>query len=1125
MIKFRNWKIRTKLTVILMATSTVAVFLAGLTGIAFSVYESRHWHEQHLDSIIRIISYNCQAALAFGIPEDAEKILSSLDIDESIIMACIYNAKGDILATYRQTGSTEKLHPPFPKSPQSKYNKGFLEIYKPIYLEGENIGSLYILDNRLDEKKKIKRDITVLALLMFLALLVAYIMSWYMQRLVSGPILYLAQTAANIADKKDYSIRAVKQSDDEVGTLIDSFNDMLTQIQQAEDVLRQSEGRYRTLVDNIGLGITLIDKDHNILMTNSALDRMFKVAPSSLIGKKCYQEFKKNSYICTHCPGSKAFRTHMPQVIETEIVRDDGSRFPARISAFPMFDDEDKPTGFIEVVENINERKKAEKILQEAESRFTDFFQNAPIGFHIFGPDQMIIDINNAELEMIGYTRDEIVNQKTWADLIIAEQKTVFDRHWQDILAGRELKNKEYTIVHKDGRLVHVILNASARFDDEEKLINTRGSVIDISERKIMTEQLRQSRQMLKTVLDTINVRVFWKDRNSNYLGCNRLLALDAGLKNPSDIIGKNDYELAWKEQADIYRANDQKVIKSGQSQLNYEEHQTTHDGKSIWVRNSKIPLRDNENNIIGVLGTYEDITKRKRADLALRLSEQRFQAIADYTYNWELWISPIGNILWTNPAVVRVTGYTIEECMKMKNYPKSLVVPEDRIMAMDAHKKGLKGERGSLECRIKRKDGQVIWVISSWQPIYDKKGVWQGQRISVRDVTDRKQAEEKLAESRERFKNLVETTSDWIWEINKNNVYTYASPKIRDLLGYEPEEILGKTPFDLMPENEAQKILQQFHNVTVSHKPIKGLENVNRHKEGRLVTLETTAVAIFDEYGNFTGYRGIDRDVTQRKADEEERDRLLWTLKVKNRELESIVYTSSHDLRSTIVNIQGFSSELSMTCDQLLTVLNTIPVPQDTKDTLLTIVQDDIPTEIKYITASASKMDMLINGLLKLSRLGRLETRPEIIDMNSLMSTIVDSMKFQIRESVAKVSVGNLPPCKADVAQVTQIFWNLIDNAIKYLDPNRPGKIKITGRVKDNMSVYCVADNGKGISPAHQKNIFEVFHRLEPEGDIPGEGLGLSIIKRIVDRHGGQVRVESTPGKGSKFFIEMPGV
>ena len=262
-----------------------------------------------------------------------------------------------------------------------------------------------------------------------------------------------------------------------------------------------------------------------------------------------------------------------------------------------------------------------------------------------------------------------------------------------------------------------------------------------------------------------------------------------------------------------------------------------------------------------------------------------------------------------------------------------------------------------------------------------------------------------------------------------------------------------------------------------------------------------------------------------ERAHAEEERERLLWVLEAKNRELESIVYTSSHDLRSTIVNVQGFSSELATSCRHLLGVLEAIPVPEDLKDTLLNIVSDEIPAEIKYITTSAEKMDMLITGLLKLSRLGRVQMKPEDIDMNVLMNEVVNSVRYQIRETGTEVAVDDLPRCRADVSQITQIFWNLIDNAMKYRDPVRNCVIDISGYVEENVSIYCVADNGKGISPKHQKNIFEVFHRLEPEGPVAGEGLGLSIIRRIVDRHGGKVWVESEPGEGSRFFVSLPGI
>ena len=139
-----------------------------------------------------------------------------------------------------------------------------------------------------------------------------------------------------------------------------------------------------------------------------------------------------------------------------------------------------------------------------------------------------------------------------------------------------------------------------------------------------------------------------------------------------------------------------------------------------------------------------------------------------------------------------------------------------------------------------------------------------------IRDTSMRKKYEESLRESEERFRGLVETTSDWIWEVNENAVYTYVSPKIRDILGYEPEEVIGKTPFDLMSPNEAKRVADIFSPIVTSQKSFKELENTNLHKDGHLVVLETSAVPIININGNFCGYRGIDRDITERKKAEE---------------------------------------------------------------------------------------------------------------------------------------------------------------------------------------------------------------------------------------------------------------
>ena len=175
------------------------------------------------------------------------------------------------------------------------------------------------------------------------------------------------------------------------------------------------------------------------------------------------------------------------------------------------------------------------------------------------------------------------------------------------------------------------------------------------------------------------------------------------------------------------------------------------------------------------------------------------------------------------------------------------------------------------------------------------------------------KDNEETLRESSERFRSLVETTSDWIWEVDKNGVYTYVSPKIRDILGYEPEEILGKTPFDLMPPNEAKRVADLFSSMTTSRKPFKELENKNIHKDGRLVVLETSGIPITYMNGEFCGYRGIDRDITERKQAEDKLKMKTSELRESNIALKVLLKQRENDKKELEKNILSNIKQIIM--------------------------------------------------------------------------------------------------------------------------------------------------------------------------------------------------------------------
>jgi signal transduction histidine kinase len=168
--------------------------------------------------------------------------------------------------------------------------------------------------------------------------------------------------------------------------------------------------------------------------------------------------------------------------------------------------------------------------------------------------------------------------------------------------------------------------------------------------------------------------------------------------------------------------------------------------------------------------------------------------------------------------------------------------------------------------------------------------------------------------------------------------------------------------------------------------------------------------------------------------------------------------------------------------------------------------------------------MDSLLAGLLRYSRLGRVALSIRPLNLNGLLSEITASMKFQLDEAKAEVRVETLPVCLADNVQTSQVFANLIDNALKYRDPARPLRVVVRGQVRDGQAIYEVADNGIGIAPEHQAKVFEIFHRLNPEVSN-GEGLGLTIAQRVLERQGGKIWVEATPGGGSTFFVSLPTI
>jgi signal transduction histidine kinase len=264
--------------------------------------------------------------------------------------------------------------------------------------------------------------------------------------------------------------------------------------------------------------------------------------------------------------------------------------------------------------------------------------------------------------------------------------------------------------------------------------------------------------------------------------------------------------------------------------------------------------------------------------------------------------------------------------------------------------------------------------------------------------------------------------------------------------------------------------------------------------------------------------------DITERKQAEEARQRTAEVLSQSNEEVRQFAYIVSHDLRTPLVNFRGFVSELRRSLADLnLLVQPAIGRLGETEQASADrILRQDVPEALGFLDSSVVRMDHLINALLRLSRLGRHKPVPERLDMGPLVSEILASLGTQIAARGATVTVQPLPEVTADRTSMEQILGNILGNAVLYLDPARPGRIEIAGKLTGTELLVDVRDNGRGIAPDDREKIFAPFRRAGA-ANMPGEGMGLAYVQALVRRQGGRIWFDSEPGVGTTFSFVLP--
>ncbi|MDD4672607.1 MAG: PAS domain S-box protein [Bacteroidales bacterium] len=516
--------------------------------------------------------------------------------------------------------------------------------------------------------------------------------------------------------------------------------------EQAE--IEVSEARHRAIFSHASDAILIMGQD-GVIDCNPKAEELFGYSREELLGQKPESfspEFQLNGQLSKKQASlytAKALAGES-QYFEWIHIHADGTPVFTEISLSPLYLHNQVYVQLI--IRDITERKEWQEKHRETEERLRYVIEVTNDGIWDYDVEKQKLFFSNRYYTMLGYEPNEFeATPESWENLLHPD-----DREYSKIVLSKYLKenvgefNVEFRFRTKDNRWRWI--NSRGKVVERNQNGESKrivGTHMDITERKLMEMEINQAKNLLRLVLDTIPVRVFWKDKNLKLLGCNMPFALDAGVKNPNDIIGLTDYEMSWKNEAPKYIADDREVMETGRAKINFEETQTTPNGELVWLKTSKIPLRDAEGNIIGVLGTYDDITETKKAREAVELEKAYFEQLFEASPEGIAIVDSNDCVVRCNAEFIELFGYLSDE---LKGKPiNTFIVPENLKDEGQAITDAVaQGETVAKETIRKRKDGSLVHVSILGKPIYFK-----GGKVAVyaiyRDITARKRAEEEL--------------------------------------------------------------------------------------------------------------------------------------------------------------------------------------------------------------------------------------------------------------------------------------------------------------------------------------------------------------------------------------------
>jgi PAS domain S-box-containing protein len=732
-----------------------------------------------------------------------------------------------------------------------------------------------------------------------------------------------------------------------------------------------------------------------------------------------------------------------------------------------------------------------------------ELLERLPVPMYVKARDGRYLAVNQAWEELFRVKRGAFLGKSVHdlypGNLAIAEKHTAKDR---ELWESGGTQSYEIPIVTPDGRRRETIYY-KAVFPG-----GIVGAIFDVTARKIAENALRESEERFRAIVDSAAEGMLVYDRKLTILSANRAAEHILGLP-VAELVGKPGFTSLLP------------CIRADGTPLGQEDRPTRTtlrtgkpvngavigikraDGSVTWLSvNTSFLRRVDETEHYGLVSTISDITAQHDAETRLRESERRFRNTFELAGSGMAHIGLDRRFIRVNRRLCEILGYSEAELLALTG--RQISHPDDLDIINRERPRLYAGEIDAvrLEKRYLRKDGSVVWVKFSMTVERDAQGKPLYEIGVYDDVTAQRETEIALRQSEARFRQTFELAASGICHVVDGR-FVRVNRSLCEILGYTEHELLGKTVKELSHAEDRDVTDADRARIRAGELEQARFEKrYVRGDNGQVVWCDIAIALVRDAAGAPLYEVAIFDDITERKRADAALQQAHEELKRSNAELEQFAYVASHDLQEPLRMVASYTQLLARRYDARL--------------------DGDAREFMAYVVDGATRMKQLIEDLLAYSRVGTKGRDFRPVACEEALRRALFNLRSAVEEAGAVVTNDPLPTLSADEVQLVQLFQNLVGNALKFRSASVP-RIHVAVTESPGEFVFEIRDNGIGIEPQYFERIFMVFQQLHNKGEYPGTGIGLAICKKVVERHGGRIWVESRLGAGSSFHFTLP--